>query len=634
MKETLFSGLKKIAVMLIASVMLVGLVPVGMIAKPTTVQAEGEFFRLAPVAEAFVSTAKKQTSMPTKDNPVLPVGGTYESRLCFDLSQFAEKDPDTIRQVTLRLAPVWINDSINSPIQFWLNQTGDLPKSNLSAKQLTIAGGVLVATKLPKDLQTTMELDLTPYVQHALVMGETSLSLRMTALGDRCGVQFAPSVHPDQGLRPCLKIMTEAATDPDNPDLTKASLEEGCTVDEDGNPVQSQSVFSVGGGKETYLRFQLHQQNIQGTIQQAELDLSLVTTGPCSPIIIDHVSGMPWENPQVRSSVQWSATDAPRLPSFDLTDLVYDAFSRGETLLTLRLRQETETALAFSAKGPLAPRLRLQVTDDIDISAIMEAGLHALGENPSWEEITKDLPDQYVNQQGGRANLSWSFVDTDQISEDSYTLTENGKISRPAWFMDKKTILATATISAGKQQRSRQYRLSILPETPPDYSDASFDHALTLGSYSSEARHRFEFYAAPAHVRWMGRRPYSYRTLEKNGVLVLNLKTTPHTQNYITLKIRGEDLPDVPLLLENLQDPTTESILLSPYNGTRDSNGFLYLTYPLPKEYTQNRSFVSLRLTCPDATEKQAQAWELYHIYTSQSHDLLSLTDTGDADNT
>lgn len=53
MKELLFSGMKKLAVILIASVMLLGVVPVGMISRPTTVSAEGEFLRLSPAGGNF-----------------------------------------------------------------------------------------------------------------------------------------------------------------------------------------------------------------------------------------------------------------------------------------------------------------------------------------------------------------------------------------------------------------------------------------------------------------------------------------------------------------------------------------------------------------------------------------------------
>ena len=50
MKGHLISGIKKLAVILIASLMILGLVPVGLIAKPDTVSAEGEFLRLLPIA--------------------------------------------------------------------------------------------------------------------------------------------------------------------------------------------------------------------------------------------------------------------------------------------------------------------------------------------------------------------------------------------------------------------------------------------------------------------------------------------------------------------------------------------------------------------------------------------------------
>ena len=60
MKGHLISGIKKLAVILIASLMILGLVPVGLIAKPDTVRAEGEFLRLLPIAETSVSPQSDQ----------------------------------------------------------------------------------------------------------------------------------------------------------------------------------------------------------------------------------------------------------------------------------------------------------------------------------------------------------------------------------------------------------------------------------------------------------------------------------------------------------------------------------------------------------------------------------------------
>ena len=98
------SGIKKLAVMLIAGLMILGVVPIGLISKPETVSAEGEFLRLSPAEEAFVSAVPGETDKSGRElfSGVNLAGSQNDTYMRFDLSGLADVMAKDIRSAVIK----------------------------------------------------------------------------------------------------------------------------------------------------------------------------------------------------------------------------------------------------------------------------------------------------------------------------------------------------------------------------------------------------------------------------------------------------------------------------------------------------------------------------------------------------
>ena len=129
MKEKVVSALKKAVVIVIASVMVLGLVPVGLMTlKPNTVSAEGEFLRFAPAKEASVMsrTEEKKAAGNNLAEGLYPVGGESHAYLQFDLQSLMDnKDLGEVKKATLRLIVVNGGIDTGQPMRLWLMPSVD-----------------------------------------------------------------------------------------------------------------------------------------------------------------------------------------------------------------------------------------------------------------------------------------------------------------------------------------------------------------------------------------------------------------------------------------------------------------------------------------------------------------------------
>ena len=106
MKENILSAGKKLAVMFLASLMLLGVVPIGMVSRTTTVNAEGEFLRFSPASEKFVSLGISNSLL--QDGIIspdfLPIGDGYDGYYKFNIENLLDRDIDEIREAKLRVS--------------------------------------------------------------------------------------------------------------------------------------------------------------------------------------------------------------------------------------------------------------------------------------------------------------------------------------------------------------------------------------------------------------------------------------------------------------------------------------------------------------------------------------------------
>ena len=222
MKELLFSGMKKLAVILIASVMLLGVVPVGMISRPTTVSAEGEFLRLSPAAETFVSAKLDEQGL--SGSQIAPglqmVGDSYDTYLRFDLSSLLDKDTADVHEAKLRLAVVRGGGEGAVPVRLWLMPDNAWNESMTYQSRPPVLGEIKLAETAVDSRNARnalVELDMTEYVKKWIEDGRTSVSLHLDASGTSIAAVFAGTDYEDKAYRPCLKVVTGDAADPDQP---------------------------------------------------------------------------------------------------------------------------------------------------------------------------------------------------------------------------------------------------------------------------------------------------------------------------------------------------------------------------------------------------------------------------------
>lgn len=636
MKEILFSAVKKLAVILIASVMLLGVVPVGLIAKPTTVSAEGEFLRLNPSAEAFVSAAlKEQEKSGGQIAPGLQiVGGNHEAYFRFDLSGLLDKDIADIHEATLRLAMV--RGGGMTPVRVKLMQNNDWNGNMTYKSRPAVLGEIQLAEISPvtgNAGESLVELDFTEYVKKWIEDGRTEISLHLDSAGSAIAAVFAGTGYEDRAYRPCLKVVTGDASDPDSDDLTKAWLESAVTLDGEDRG----DVLTAGRKRETYLKFRLNPNNIQGAMYLVQLQLEMLNAEEDSELRIyqlKHTEGGGEEELLVYSTLK---PEENRLRRIDLTDVVNDAYYHGETELNLRLVGTEAGAVTICGTGKQAPRLAIRATDDKRVQAAIEAAVHALGENSSQTAVRENLLNSYTAADGSRAALLWRVTDpeTGVILRDA--VSASGIVARPKWFEPARYVRATASISSGGYSRERSFYLTLLPEEAPNYDGEGLSALIHMGSSSSETHQKLETSGTAVRDRWIEGKRFGFRSMEPGDMMVLNLACDPEKQNYLTLKTWEGDSSAERLMVYSLQEKEAEPVEISDAEEGQEERkeGFLYQTYPLPLVYTRGRAYVSLALKyVPAEKEKPAEKLrqDIYGAYLTQTayFDPLSFAEQGE----
>lgn len=631
LKGNVWIGMKKVAVMLIAGAMLLGVVPVAMITMPTTVRAEGEFLRLMPSEEYALAEKERGSGLWQLDEDTRPVGEGYDSFLRFDLGAVAGKEVDSIHEATLRLTLLRMPARRSGSIRVWLMQEGET-QSEVSETPLEVLLATATVSPQEQSDAAVLEVDLTEHLKKWVEEERRDVSLHLDGLGGEVIAVLAGRDYADPAFRPCLKVVTGSAEDPDRDDLTKTWLADSAVVG------RTEGDWTIRSGQSAYWKFGLHRENIQGAVYQAELRLFPIGYPLGSKIRLSLLENQNWNGTDVANGLRPEGkrtllyegnvgTEDGTL-TLDLTEAFYRAYLEGADSIALELTcMEGEFTLAEEERK--APKLALWVSDDEDIAAVMEAAAYPYGENASEKEIVEDLPQDYTAQNGKRVKLTWAATHWESGQSASDLIKSSGAVQRPLWFEGAKTVLARAVISSGEYQHQLEQQLVLPAEERPDYSAYHFDDMIAPGTRESEKQQAFESVGTVARSRWEKGRIWNYRAMKAEGAMVLNLATEPQGVQYLTVKLSGEEMPCT-LKVQDLMQEDNPPLLMETASVSEEE-GFFYLTCPLPPAYTEGRDYVTLKLTM--MAEDPEATCDLYGAYITSSayFDPMTFVEQGES---
>lgn len=236
-------------------------------------------------------------------------------------------------------------------------------------------------------------------------------------------------------------------------------------------------------------------------------------------------------------------------------------------------------------------------------------------------------------------------------------LKSDGAVSHPKWFEGDKLVKADDA-----------YYL-IKAEQPPGYyykPGGDFGNYIDIGDPDSEKAGAVEFVnAMEPETRSVGAGEYTFRRLERNGAMVVNLACSPDEINYLTVRLWGGDTGDTILWLvdpisgnmseDNDQQPHRNANVVDRRSWVELSyvcatpqydGGFIYATYEIPTVYTKGRQSVSLRIYSTggpanyaniSVKEQTEPSRGIYDVYMTQSAEFdpaeFGASDGGYTDN-
>ncbi len=613
MKERFLTWLKNTAVILIASLMLLGVIPLGMISLHSTANAEGDFVRLYPEAELSLSPKEGQLEqdLVAEEETTYGIGKDHYGYLRFDLREYTGKKAKKLNKVTLRMTFLEMYAGRNISVQVWLMPEERWSKSMEWDEKPSRVGEVLVATSNlvseRRDDPQLLEVDLTDYVRQYAEAGKEKISFRIDSSEDGMSAVYAGASHEDPTYRPCLKVVTGNGKDPDEKDLTKVLLKEKYATDQ-----QEDTIVRVGGKREIYLKFSLNPNNIKGGIYRAILKMDCRNREEGALLRVDRLEDTKWNKKSLKEKgVQgkrhmiYREEDAGAwgYEEIDLTEAVNHALANGEKEIAFAVYSE-HGEIAFGFERETQPEMELFVSDNRSVVAMTEAATKLLGENSGREEITSALLHNYVAENGVRTSAVWSAQDKETGEDAKDTLSRNGKVVAPEWFREDKELVVKATVSSGKHQMNLLYYLTVPTEEPPEFEEEITGTMVDMGTRTSERKGHVELVGTTAHSRRVEGQKMTYREMGRDEMIILHLSVDPKKQNYLTVKLWEED--DFPgISVTNLRDEGRKNFEIRQTDiAVKEEGGFCYLTYPIPMSYTKGREYVSLRLTMVEPEEE------------------------------
>ncbi len=268
----------------------------------------------------------------------------------------------------------------------------------------------------------------------------------------------------------------------------------------------------------------------------------------------------------------------------------------------------------------------------------------------------------YTASDGTEVGIYWDKVYDNTVTDEkgSYQnyefLTHDGTLTRPEWYEGTKKLTATAVLTAGDEvQTVENIGITLPPKDAPEITADCLTDYIDIGNTASEAVttadgtviNRFESVRDNGiETMTVDGTEHTYRTLNKSGAMVVNLKCDPEKTNYLTVKLWGSDAgagmlwvcdPETGYMNpDNSRQPTRTSLIdrrdwveLNFLNSSPQyKGGFIYATYMIPTVYTEGRDYVSLRIYSTGANsdyasvtikEQTEPSRSIYAAYMTQS---------------
>ena len=630
MRERIMSIIQKIAVLFLTLLMLITMMPVGLFPGSDTPSAEGSFVRNLPSAEVSVQSINK-------DEMTRSIGKYNSVYYKFDVSELTKVKPEEIKEVNLRLAFLKGSGMVDNTVKISVIDADKMPSKSEKISFLPIEESTfeLIHPNTSGNEDALTEIDMLEYVKNIISQGKTEIAVGISAEMPVC-VTMASQRYIDAAYRPCLKMVTGIAEDSDAKTLAKSELKEAAFIsqkegNDSGDKLSAKAKgLLIGNGTETYLKFDINRAAIMGELYSARLVLR-------NTDIYDSVKAKVY----LLNNSQWTAgeisyNNKPRgeekeamtvlesnadIITIDVTQQVCEAVNRKMDTLTFRIVGLENKTVRFEngENGTMAPRLYLKASDDKDIVCASEAALNALGNNRA-SFVTMNLSDSYSSQNGGSAKISWDELDVNnEVLKEKTYVGKNGDITRPKWYEDAAHIVANAEIRSGDYITHRRYYLTIPAETAPNYSKYKFSNYIDIGGSQSEKEQKVEYKnVGSGRKRWIEGHMFSYRIPEKGAVMMLNFACSPYETNYLTLKLWADDSTSPNELNIIPYDYTgEEKIYIIPSEAKSGDDGFMYVTYALPKEFTNGKNSISLRVSFDKFTDEPSRA--VYAAYLTQN---------------
>lgn len=605
--------------------MIIFVVPIWIFPDSDVPSAEGDLVHLSPSSVSYADRSYE-------NSPAVPIRNGSSVYLKFNLSRFSKINIDEINTVKLRLSFLSGSGSVRNSVFIGITDSESRMTSDKSAS-LSYAVRPTLAVLHPYTMgsdDSLAELDITEYTKSALSEKKTDIILMIYST-DSIPSLMAGLSYDDSGYRPYLKVITGMASDTDPTTLNKSELSD-CTFvsqnqpDKRGVALTSGGVITIGGGNEAYLKFKLNRAAIRDTLYSARLKLTrdsgkgkinvcLVDNNEWSSELISYSS-----RPQGTQSLgaEYTVLNSGEV-LIDVSQQVCNAAASSD-IITLKITGAENSEINFLGNtSQYAPKLYLRTSDRTEIRCAEEAALSALGRNiPSY--VMTNLSETYSDGNGKTSKLKWEEYDTSGKSLNNRHISSNGVITRPKWFEGNASIIAYTEIKCDDYTINRSYAVNIPAESAPDYSRYTFGNYIDIGNSQSEESQKFESVniSAPKRRRVNGRQ-FSYRSPENGGIMVLNFSCVSNSPNYLTLKFRCEDKASGKIYVSQLDRDGNTTELTAPEFKESQSKRFVYATYALPREFTDGKNRVSLRLSFTSSSERTDEQADIYAAYLTQS---------------
>lgn len=634
MQQKTLDFLRKIVTIVLACLMLVVMLPSGWLFRNHSSTNNLDYVqKVYPSYTAFVDSTDTSISGNRIDPGILWVGEGREGYLQFSLADVHPGKDANLTSAKLRLTVISGAGQFPREIQAAQVKNNNW---NLSMTYGTRPQGeemLLTAVKEIEGAGSILEIDITNAVQNWIVSGEKIVTLHLYG-GEKGETAFASERNKDSALHPYLKLLWGNAvdTDPATAEKTKASdMVFVSSVEPDVSGIsmveKNNGVLKVDNEETAYVKFNMIRENIRGAVSKATLILYAEKTEENAILVPSLLENSQWNqlmNYQNRPQGRKEPFGSYRVEfgkfALDVTQAVSEQFQNNADAITFIL--EGTGNMVFSGakadKKEQRPYLLIETSEDPNVIAVHETMVNLLKNNLTADNVTSDLRGSYTADAGARATVDWQVYDAVTGEKNSMYIAVNGGVTRPKWFEGEKKLRAVANIQSGTCQLKRTLVLTLPPETEPVIDTSHLIDTVLIGDEKSETEQGFDYVrGSRAKTRNVKGTEYTYRTLGKDGAMVINLKCNPEKINTLYVKLWDDDVdtgnwffcdPNLgtidPAAGPENKDELWIPMELRTSNIERDAEGFVYASFTVPESYTKGKNFVSFRLIRTGGTDE------------------------------